>query len=139
MFQNGFKPTILNNFTSKADIVDACLCSCHIPLFMVPYSLAQRVAYSLNRLFLTQDTKLYNKYQGKRYLDGSFYPFVQSLVKRYSLEKDISQFNMNNVAVMDWYSLTHTRLLTCLLAYLLTHSYALTNLLTYSLTRSLTN
>ena len=59
--------------------------------------------------FIPQDTKLYNKYRGKRYLDGSFYPFVQTLVKQYSLEEDILQFNKNNVAVMDWYPplLTH--------------------------------
>jgi hypothetical protein len=82
VFKNGFKPIILNNFTTKADVIDACLCSCHIPLFM--------------------DTKLYNKYQGKRYLDGSFYPFMQSLLQQYSLENDISQFNKTNVAIMDW-------------------------------------
>ena len=50
---------------------------------------------------------------------------MQSLLQQYSLEKDISQFNKTNVAIMDWYSLTHS----------LTHS--LTRLLTHSLTHSL--
>jgi hypothetical protein len=46
VFKNGFKPIILNNFTTKADVIDACLCSCHIPLFMVTFSFT----YSLTRL-----------------------------------------------------------------------------------------
>ena len=47
---------ILRDFEDKADVINACMASCHIPLFM--------------------DKKPSRKYRGERYIDGSFWPFI---------------------------------------------------------------
>jgi hypothetical protein len=47
---------ILRNFSNKQDVIDACMVSVHIPFFM--------------------DGRLYRKYNGDRYIDGSFWPYV---------------------------------------------------------------
>lgn len=50
---------ILSDFTSKKDLIDAVMASVHIPLFM--------------------DGKLWTKYKGKRYIDGSFWSFALNI------------------------------------------------------------
>lgn len=57
---NGRHPIYLSDdsFETKSELIDACMTSVHIPLFM--------------------DGRVYAKYKGKRYIDGSFWPFVRS-------------------------------------------------------------
>jgi hypothetical protein len=57
---NGRHPIYLSDdsFETKSELIDACMTSVHIPLFM--------------------DGKLYAKYKGTRYIDGSFWPFVRN-------------------------------------------------------------
>lgn len=47
---------LATGFTSKADLIEACMASTHIPLFM--------------------DKRLTARFRGKRYIDGSFWTFV---------------------------------------------------------------
>lgn len=56
-FKNGRKPVYLSSFQTKAELIEACMASIHIPFFM--------------------DGKVYSKYQDKRYIDGSFWSFVR--------------------------------------------------------------
>ena len=59
-FKNGRHPIYLSDdsFETKSELIDACMTSVHIPLFM--------------------DGKLYAKYKGKRYIDGSFWPLLRN-------------------------------------------------------------
>jgi predicted acylesterase/phospholipase RssA len=56
-FPNVFRgPQLLNKFQSKEDLINACMASVHIPVFM--------------------NKRVTARYQGKRYIDGSFWNFV---------------------------------------------------------------
>ena len=56
-FPNVFKgPVLLHSFKTKSDIIEACMASVHIPLFM--------------------NGRFTSKFKNKRYIDGSFWSFV---------------------------------------------------------------
>jgi hypothetical protein len=50
------RTNLLYNLQNKEEILDACAASTHVPIFM--------------------NKRLYKKYQGKRYIDGSFWQFM---------------------------------------------------------------
>jgi predicted acylesterase/phospholipase RssA len=49
-------PQLLSDFQSRKELIDACMASVHIPLFM--------------------NKRVIARYRGKRYIDGSFWNFV---------------------------------------------------------------
>lgn len=68
-FPNIFhRPKFLSMFTSKDDVISACLSSIHIPYFM--------------------NKKLLSKYKNTKYIDGSFYSVLPFLRFRYNNEKE---------------------------------------------------
>jgi len=50
------KTTLITNFYNRADVIDACLASCHIPFFL--------------------DGNAYTMYRNEPVVDGSFFYFV---------------------------------------------------------------
>lgn len=81
----GVKQTLLHDFVSKYDVIEANLASIHIPLFM--------------------DKTLCREYRGKKYIDGSFWPFILGQKKVDSLGFDLSsQINVDSsdIYTVDW-------------------------------------
>jgi hypothetical protein len=50
------KPKLVDGFSNKRDLIDACLASCHVPLFL--------------------DGRPYTEYRGEKVIDGSFWYFI---------------------------------------------------------------
>ena len=82
--REGLKSVFLSDFIDKKSLITACLASTHIPFFM--------------------DGKFCKQYNGRRYIDGSFYPFLSSLLKKYKAEKEILPpgIEFTQVYVVDW-------------------------------------
>jgi len=60
VFRSGFKTEILSNFRDKKDLIDACMASVHVPIFM--------------------DGRPSIKYRDRSFVDGSLYPFLEATV-----------------------------------------------------------
>ena len=52
----GASPKLVGGFSSRSDLIEACLASCHVPLFL--------------------DGRPYTTYKGENVVDGSFWYFV---------------------------------------------------------------
>jgi protoporphyrinogen oxidase len=71
----------LTNFNDKNDVINACMASVHIPLFM--------------------NKRLYSKYKNKRYIDGSFWSYIyrnnpEKLLK-YEINNNYFNIENNNI------------------------------------------
>jgi hypothetical protein len=74
-------PTLLNNFESKKELIDACMASCHVPFFL--------------------DGKPVAKYRNEPYIDGSFWPFVgQNVI--YPNPPYPAEYHASEIYYIDW-------------------------------------
>jgi hypothetical protein len=73
---------IVSDFHDKNDLIGAVMASAHIPLFM--------------------DGKLWTKYKGKRYIDGSFWSFVTR--RRSPLPKQFRYLDDSQVLNIDYHA-----------------------------------
>lgn len=72
------RPKILNDFVDKSDVIDACMVSVHIPLFM--------------------DGKVSRKYKGKKYIDGCFLSYITKGIIRAPTPKGVSKDSIFTVS-----------------------------------------
>eukprot|EP01031_Cornospumella_fuschlensis_P030008 gene30008-36243_t len=72
---------VVSNFSDKADLVDAVMASVHIPVFM--------------------DGRLWSNYQGKKYIDGSFWSFV--LRRKSTLPRALRHVKKDKVLHVDFH------------------------------------
>lgn len=75
------KPKIVSNFDSKQDVIDACMTSIHIPLFL--------------------DGRPVTQYKGELAVDGSFWHFVTRKVDRLPLPSEL-ECRKEDVFWVDW-------------------------------------
>lgn len=72
-------PVLLQEFDSKHDVINACMSSVHIPFFM--------------------NKQPFSQYKGRKYIDGSFWPFIASNVHQYP---EPFESYPHEVLVVDW-------------------------------------
>jgi hypothetical protein len=75
------KPKLISNFESKQDVIDACMTSIHIPLFL--------------------DGRAVTTYKGELAVDGSFWHFVTRKVDRLPLPSEL-ECRKEDVFWVDW-------------------------------------